>query len=97
MAAIERQSKSLGICSTCNYAKSCVYLARATSPIWHCDEFDDYIPPVNALSAHKSTATNHSVANAPNPPLGLCCNCDNFATCMLPKPEGGVWHCEEYK
>jgi hypothetical protein len=27
---------------------------------------------------------------------GLCMNCANRDTCLYPKPEGGVWHCEEY-
>ncbi len=27
---------------------------------------------------------------------GLCVNCANRHTCLLPKNEGGVWHCEEY-
>jgi hypothetical protein len=27
---------------------------------------------------------------------GLCVNCANRETCLLPKAEGGVWHCEEY-
>lgn len=27
---------------------------------------------------------------------GLCANCASRATCLLPKTEGGVWHCEEY-
>ena len=27
---------------------------------------------------------------------GLCVNCANRHTCLFPKPEGGVWHCEEY-
>lgn len=28
---------------------------------------------------------------------GLCMNCDNRFDCLLPRPEGGVWHCEEYR
>ncbi len=28
---------------------------------------------------------------------GLCMNCDHRFECMLPRPEGGVWHCEEYR
>jgi len=28
---------------------------------------------------------------------GLCMNCDNRFECQLPRPEGGVWHCEEYR
>jgi hypothetical protein len=27
---------------------------------------------------------------------GLCINCANRKRCLYPKPEGGVWHCEEY-
>lgn len=27
---------------------------------------------------------------------GLCLNCANRHTCLLPRSEGGVWHCEEY-
>ncbi len=27
---------------------------------------------------------------------GLCTNCANRHTCLLPQSEGGVWHCEEY-
>jgi hypothetical protein len=26
----------------------------------------------------------------------LCINCANRFDCLLPKSEGGVWHCEEY-
>jgi len=28
--------------------------------------------------------------------IGLCVNCVNRDTCLLPRSEGGVWHCEEY-
>lgn len=28
---------------------------------------------------------------------GLCVNCDVRETCTLPRPEGGVWYCEEYQ
>jgi hypothetical protein len=27
---------------------------------------------------------------------GLCANCVHRDSCLLPKSEGGVWHCEEY-
>ncbi|MFC1733170.1 NAD(P)H-dependent oxidoreductase subunit E [candidate division KSB1 bacterium] len=27
----------------------------------------------------------------------ICINCENRLTCKFIKPEGGVWHCEEYK
>ena len=28
---------------------------------------------------------------------GLCCTCEDCRVCKYPKPEGGVWHCEEYR
>jgi hypothetical protein len=28
---------------------------------------------------------------------GLCKNCKKQDTCTLPKPEGGVWRCEDYE
>ena len=28
---------------------------------------------------------------------GLCRNCKKKDTCKLPKPEGGVWRCEDYE
>jgi len=29
--------------------------------------------------------------------IGLCSDCEGRQTCAFPKPEGGVWHCEEYR
>ena len=28
---------------------------------------------------------------------GLCRNCARLVDCTYPKPEGGVWHCDEYE
>jgi hypothetical protein len=28
---------------------------------------------------------------------GLCINCEHRFTCTLPRPETGVWYCEEYE
>jgi hypothetical protein len=27
---------------------------------------------------------------------GLCATCESFPTCAFTKPDGGIWHCEEY-
>jgi hypothetical protein len=29
--------------------------------------------------------------------LGLCSTCESAPLCKIPKPEGGVWHCEFYR
>lgn len=28
---------------------------------------------------------------------GLCRNCARLVDCTYPRPEGGVWHCDEYE
>jgi len=34
---------------------------------------------------------------APTEAAGLCRNCARLSTCTYPRPEGGVWHCNEYE
>jgi hypothetical protein len=29
--------------------------------------------------------------------MGLCMNCLHRDTCTFPRPEGGVWRCNEYE
>lgn len=83
-----------GLCATCDHAGHCVFLARATAPVWSCEEF----------SAHGAGVQEHgpravlSMKGAPTAPsLGLCVNCLERGTCTLPNREGGIWHCEEYR
>ena len=81
-----------GLCLTCAHAPSCVYLDRATRPVWRCEEFDDGgRDPQPSLFVVPSL----DPPEAPSLP-GLCGNCDHLETCSLPKAEGGVWYCEEY-
>ena len=47
-----------GLCMTCNHASFCVFLARAESTIWSCEEFDDR-PPVNSIDP--ITQTNETM------------------------------------
>jgi len=28
---------------------------------------------------------------------GLCANCEERDSCRFPRPQGGVWRCEEYR
>jgi hypothetical protein len=59
---------------------------------------------------HRSNSTGKKRANLkdsttraspreedPDPYKGLCKNCKKQKTCKLPKPEGGVWRCEDYQ
>ena len=84
-----------GLCSTCNNAPECSYIAgREKRPVICCEEFDGSAPPIPAPLA----------ACFADPPgcrpvklMGLCVNCAQLEVCRFPKPEGGIWHCEEYE
>ncbi len=91
----EVKTRFTGICSTCNQAMECVQAIRAAQPILFCDMFDDRVEVSREKAVTKKT--KEQVAPEASPQLkGLCVNCENRETCMFPKPEGGVWHCEEY-
>ena len=96
------RTKLKGICATCIHADTCANLASATAPIWYCEEFDDSGPADPVTPEPKilepTIRMEEEVPPVPsNRPKGLCMNCKNFPTCTFPKPEGGVWHCEEYE
>ncbi len=96
-SAPEEVSPSKGLCVTCNEEPHCAYAKSATRPILYCEMFDE-----------GQTEEPVQVEKSPDPPRaaerenpvsrlkGLCANCDLRDTCTFPKPEGGVWHCEEY-
>ncbi len=81
------------LCSTCNNQSTCMYRKTRNHPIFFCEQFDPYVPVSGA------TVTKHYSPQliSHNNVKGLCSNCDNYKTCTLPKPEGGIWHCEEYR
>ena len=66
----------------------------------YCEEFEIEVTtpgktPVDETSRvaerHNAEVEDSSVS------IGLCMDCENVRTCVFPKPEGGVWHCEEYR
>ena len=64
-------------------------------PIFFCEEFNVFVsvPASDLARAAPMKPTNRQRTNEHT---GLCMDCANAETCTWPKPEGGVWHCEEY-
>jgi len=85
----------VGLCATCNNAESCVYRKRTGTDAIYCEMFDDYVPP-SSKDIPPVTVTTPETAE-PGELKGLCVNCAHRDTCKLPRPKGGVWHCEEYE
>jgi len=94
--------KLQGLCTTCIHAPICRSAKNSDSPIIYCEEFEYRLPPTSEKAENSANTpqkprdqfteerTDHSF-------MGLCINCENRKTCALPKAEGGVWHCEEYR
>lgn len=91
------QQRYPGLCRTCTHAPNCTFPRSGNRPLVFCDEFDGVV----------DIKPRHSVKSrppkAPLPVLdrgrfrGLCLICEKRETCTFPKPEGGVFHCEEFE
>ena len=83
------------LCSTCNHAPTCDNCGTADKPVFYCEEIDIYVP----------VTAKETPASVPNPTKtinsdkykGLCFNCESREVCVFPIPQGGIWHCEEYR
>lgn len=91
-----------GLCLTCDHARSCTYPRDPERPVLQCEEFEAYDMPVERTTVDAFLASSNANARAASGPngkgefKGLCANCENRKTCTFPRPEEGVWHCEEY-
>jgi len=77
------------LCCTCDHSRSCSGVGTADRPVFFCEEF---------IAAGRDRPGRAGAFARQRPaPLGLCGDCDHHDTCQAARPEGGVWHCEEYK
>ncbi|NIM99440.1 MAG: hypothetical protein GTO24_15630 [candidate division Zixibacteria bacterium] len=86
-----------GLCSTCKEAPTCTYRKDLWQPVWQCDEFECESIQVRTFPPIDSPFKSNAAYEGSDKYKGLCLNCENRETCTYPKPEGGVWHCDEYK
>lgn len=83
------------LCSTCNHAEICGSRSTPEHPILFCELFEAFVPAratPAAAAAPKPPAGEQGAAE----PKGLCVNCEHRHDCTMPRPAGGIWHCEEY-
>ncbi len=100
---MKAQNKS--ICQTCIYESECVHYQNCQmmgKPIWFCENFDNrtslQVTEKEGIYPEERPfqSSNPGIGAIPGRMKGLCINCDNRDSCMLPTRDGGVWHCEEY-
>lgn len=96
----EKNMQDRSLCSNCKNDPDCTFKKNRQKPSFYCEEFEvAACPPVKTTKKEKSAASVPVDAEDKDccEFIGLCINCDNRRTCAFPKPEGGVWHCEEYR
>ncbi len=81
-----------GLCHTCLKTECALRAGDAT--VVQCEEFADDAPVRRPLKALVKTSP---FSEPPATSAGLCVNCEERATCTLPRPECGVWHCESWR
>lgn len=90
-----------GLCSTCKHASECTFPRDPNRPVMQCEEFEGilYAPEETRRAQPLSFGGKAPKTDEEEPTQlkGLCKLCENRSTCTYPKPEGGVWHCVEYK
>ena len=90
-----------GICSRCASAPGCTLPRDASRPIETCDDFAEPGGPARRAERERpdgppapQRSTAPEIAEAL---MGLCRTCVHALDCQFVKPEGGVWHCEEFE
>ncbi len=86
-----------GLCAACRHDPECALRPDEIGVVLQCEQFEMGFRRV-AAAPNPVRAREELYAKArSNGFLGLCVNCDHRDTCIYPKPDGGVWRCEEYR
>ena len=96
----ERNMEHRSLCSSCKYSGDCAFQKDRQKPILYCEEFEIDTSPLEKTTEDKKPpflAALDPEDKDSEKFIGLCTNCNNRKTCVYPKPEGGIWHCEEYQ
>lgn len=81
----------------CTKSSDCALVSKKSAllGVRFCEEYETLL-----LAADEPPGEQTSPSVAPRThagALGLCSNCDHYPVCSYPKPEAGVWHCEDYQ
>jgi len=85
-----------GVCSACIHGSECLLEAEAGRVILQCEQFEMAFPVEEVRPTRTQSRTLPTKGTTSSKYSGICSNCENREACSYPKPEGGVWRCEEY-
>lgn len=92
-----------GICAACQHDPDCTYDRNFDHPPLQCEQFEmgfrkpEIVSPRAISELERMVGIHSPQESASIRVLGLCANCEHQETCTYPKPQGGVWRCEEYQ
>jgi hypothetical protein len=92
--------EQLDLCCACTYKAKCMDHGTAENPKLFCEQFDsgEFTPHIRKKSDNGSARSHRfDQANHSDEVGGLCANCENRSNCTIARPEGHIWHCEEYR
>jgi hypothetical protein len=92
-------TEARGVCLACKHDPGCIWEAFSGRTILQCEQFElGFLPAYAQPASAARTASRAMPRNGDDSAnyAGLCSNCENRETCIYPKPEGGVWRCDEY-
>ncbi len=90
---LEQAIRYGGLCTRCVNGPTCTFPRDPAHPVRACEEFEEPAGLRPHLIVPPSIAGG---AGASEPEVkGLCRHCAVRLTCTFPKPEGGIWHCDE--
>jgi hypothetical protein len=82
-----------GICTTCIHFNDCLYRCLSEKIIIQCEFHQRDLK----TKPRATSLVGIQKANKKNNVQGLCFTCSHAAGCELPKENGGVWRCTDYK
>lgn len=87
------------LCFNCKNAADCINRKDWLEPSLYCEEYEVDINPWAAATGSENAlaAVEVDAKNEADELIGLCSNCEARTSCVFHKPEGGIWHCEEYQ
>jgi hypothetical protein len=89
------ETVATGLCTACANAPTCTHARIPGVPVVSCD---DAAPLAIAVAPATGVEARPPRAHVPRAgATGLCATCVRFSDCTYPKPETGVWRCEEFE
>jgi hypothetical protein len=62
-----------------------------------CEEYDEQEDKPALTVVHHAEGLDQEALTDREKYPGICSTCAKRDTCTFPKPEGGVWQCEEFE